>query len=64
MVRQTRASAKTEPEVDEEMDTVDIDVPRKAGPPASDASYERKFVIARGQRLVAFISPARRSSND
>ncbi|KIH50383.1 hypothetical protein ANCDUO_19539, partial [Ancylostoma duodenale] len=47
MVRQTRASAKTEPEIDEEMDSVDIDVPKKAGPPASDASYERKFVIAR-----------------
>ncbi|RCN53395.1 protein family protein [Ancylostoma caninum] len=49
MVRQTRASSKVEPDVDEEMDSVDIDVPKKAGPPASDASYERKFVIARGQ---------------
>ncbi|KIH45192.1 protein family protein [Ancylostoma duodenale] len=52
MVRQTRASAKAEPEIDEEMDSVDIDAPKKAGPPASDASYERKFVIARGQTLL------------
>ncbi|KAL6739785.1 hypothetical protein Aduo_013198 [Ancylostoma duodenale] len=51
MVRQTRASAKAEPEIDEEMDSVDIDAPKKAGPPASDASYERKFVIARENTL-------------
>ncbi|EYC42961.1 hypothetical protein Y032_0509g2724 [Ancylostoma ceylanicum] len=51
MVRQTRASAKTEPEVDEEMDVADIDAPKKAGPPASDPSYERKFLIARENTL-------------
>ncbi|CAJ0602156.1 unnamed protein product [Cylicocyclus nassatus] len=51
MVRQTRAAAKIEPQADEEMEAVDIEAPKKGGPPASDSSYERKFIIARENTL-------------
>ncbi|KAK6053074.1 hypothetical protein COOONC_09423 [Cooperia oncophora] len=44
MVRQTRAAAKSDP--DPASDVVVADVPCK-GPPPSDATYQRKFVIAR-----------------
>ncbi|VDO32847.1 unnamed protein product [Haemonchus placei] len=45
MVRQTRASAKSDSDSSDE--SVIADIPRK-GPPPSDASYERKFVIVKG----------------
>uniref|UniRef100_A0A7I4YJP5 RNase_H2-Ydr279 domain-containing protein n=1 Tax=Haemonchus contortus TaxID=6289 RepID=A0A7I4YJP5_HAECO len=49
MVRQTRASAKSDSDVSDE--SVIADIPRK-GPPPSDASYERKFVIVKENSLT------------
>ncbi|KAK6749591.1 hypothetical protein RB195_001916 [Necator americanus] len=45
MVRQTRATSKDEQVMDEEM--VAVDMCKKSGPPSSNASYERKFLISR-----------------
>ncbi|VDM77802.1 unnamed protein product [Strongylus vulgaris] len=52
MVRQTRGT-KAEPKVeDEEMEVMEVEAPRKGGPPTSDPSYERKFIIAREDTLA------------